>query len=1087
MTSSEIESLALKCFEILESQGEAAAERFCQDHAEHSTLIRGALDELRKLHLLGDDATEEPELDRVFGDFRLERLLGRGGMGVVYLAEQQTLGRRVALKLMRPGVLGDERGRARFAREVEALSKLNHPGICTVYEAGEIEGQPYLAMQYIAGETLAKAIEDDRHSGHSEMKSSSRALRSRVELVEKVARALHCAHVAGFVHRDVKPANILLDDNGEPVLVDFGLVRDESDDTGLTASAEPLGTVPYMSPEQVRGLRADRRADVYALGVTLFESITGVHPFEGQSRDELFHSIVNVDIPNPRRSNRLIDKWLRAVLEKAVHKEPARRFQSVEELADELARWRNHEPLATRPSGPVRRSIQWMRRNPTATGVLAATAVGLSVSLVFLMRSLRNERRLSAHAFLGLASQSRIAEDATRLATEALHMADLPAAVAEVQRYLYAQRRYVSLNRAQGRYTHVQFSPDGDHFVVCGPDVITKLYRADGSPRLGDLCQSSNQIQPLSFAPDRSKLALAADRRVHVYALTSDPVRELRQLSFDARVQSIAYSPDSKSMLVAVGPHAWHVNLLTDKRTQLEGGAWQGCAWWDKDRFFAAGHLWENGERRRLYYWPRSQLREPVHAAVAGETILAWDRSRIAVYRSLGADPWRKKLDVREVVLHPKGESVLATCKDGSIRVFDAQVGRLLAMWRVEADALPLGARWDPSGSRIFVSTNLGGIFVCNVQGQIIDRLRGHAGDVIGFAASKDGNVLVSAGSNGEARRWELRTLEGVPGLHRIGRSGMAVSPDGTRVAVASTSGDLLYCDEESKVLARARLAKGHQHHVSFCADGKRLLIAGAHGVCLRWDPTTDAGPALIPTPPGVRARGCYRACYEVHGSGSVIFHRADGRRIIVGDKSGRGRFLLPQGMRVQDVAAAVNCVAVSKRTEFALGAWDKAIRVIDLEGRVLWQQKGLDDVPNNVRFCDRGDSIVAAVGRYAHVWHRASGRVESFGPHDSNVVDTVVVTSDSGERVLTGTMLGRISVFERGSRRLTMSIKAHRRAVQTLGVTSSGRIVSSSADGHVRWWSLDRESVLRLLERVGIKRLTDAERAAYEKLLGPR
>ena len=256
MTSSEFDSLAQQCLEIFQSEGEAGVDRFCKAHPHHATRLRETLDELLAVKLIDEPIVDQPTaaaptvavpaVGQSFGGFRLRAELGRGGMGVVYLAEQTALRRQVALKLMRLDVFGNERGRARFDREVDSLSKLDHASICTIYEAGDVDGVPYLSMQYIGGGTLANAIAADDKSAKGAIHSSLNALRARVELIEKVARALHCAHVAGLVHRDVKPANILLDGTGLPVLVDFGLVRDEND-MALTASTDQLGTIPYMA------------------------------------------------------------------------------------------------------------------------------------------------------------------------------------------------------------------------------------------------------------------------------------------------------------------------------------------------------------------------------------------------------------------------------------------------------------------------------------------------------------------------------------------------------------------------------------------------------------------------------------------------------------------------------------------------------------------------------------------------------------------------------------------------------------------------------------------------------------------------
>ena len=278
----------------------------CSEHPQHAAELRLRFGALKSAGLVGD--FEESTIDRfpadsgsTFGGFELLRILGQGGMGVVYLARQLSTGREVALKLIRPELLGQRRARQRFQREIEAVSQVDDPGICTVYEAGEVEGTPYVAMRYVNGSTLVDANEslfasDDSSTNQFGSQSTYKKRSENVLAVfEKIARALHAAHEAGFLHRDVKPGNIMIDEQGEPVVLDFGLARPEQDTgEGLTASADQLGTPAYMSPEQVQGksISLDRRSDIYSLGVTMYQCLAGRHPFEAPTREVLYQNIL---------------------------------------------------------------------------------------------------------------------------------------------------------------------------------------------------------------------------------------------------------------------------------------------------------------------------------------------------------------------------------------------------------------------------------------------------------------------------------------------------------------------------------------------------------------------------------------------------------------------------------------------------------------------------------------------------------------------------------------------------------------------------------------------------------------------------
>ena len=340
--------------------------------------------------------------------YRLIRELGRGGQAVVWLAEDEELHRNVALKLIRG--LGPEAPRIvqRFRREAEIASRLDHPGICPVYEMG-FDEIPWIAMRYIEGDTLADRIQTARRARDADPQSmefvnleaesgefeegcgaedessasgpsTNRELMATVRLIERTALALHAAHEAGVIHRDVKPGNIMVSGSGEPVILDFGLAKEE-DDTGpgLTVSGDLMGTPAYMSPEQLskQAIRIDRRSDVYSLGVTLFECLTIQRPFKRPTREALYKAILNEPPLDLRRLNGSVSKDLKVVVETAMAKARDDRYQTALELAEDLRRVREIEPIAARPAGPLKRTTRWAQRNPK----MAALAFVLFVAL----------------------------------------------------------------------------------------------------------------------------------------------------------------------------------------------------------------------------------------------------------------------------------------------------------------------------------------------------------------------------------------------------------------------------------------------------------------------------------------------------------------------------------------------------------------------------------------------------------------------------------------------------------------------------------------------------------------------------------
>jgi serine/threonine protein kinase/formylglycine-generating enzyme required for sulfatase activity len=349
----------------------------------------------------------------LFADrYEIRRELGRGGQGAVYEAYDTRVRRPVALKVLLRRVGRADPGWIRFRREAEVASRLEDPGVCPVYDVGQDRGSPYIAMRLVDGETLSKRIANRRRGGagpppraDGDVAASSSATPPTVaetvaapapprraeipellRLVERTARTLHAAHEAGVVHRDVKPGNVVVAKDGTPVVLDFGLARDDaSEDGGLTATGEALGTPAYMAPEQLRGAHVDRRADVWALGVTLFELLTLRRPFEGATRDALSKAVREAEPPRLRDLNPEAAGDVEIVVSTALEKSPDGRYATALDLAEDLRRIRERLPIRARPAGPLTRVRRFVERRPgvavAALAVLVSLGGGLVVSL----------------------------------------------------------------------------------------------------------------------------------------------------------------------------------------------------------------------------------------------------------------------------------------------------------------------------------------------------------------------------------------------------------------------------------------------------------------------------------------------------------------------------------------------------------------------------------------------------------------------------------------------------------------------------------------------------------------------------------
>jgi len=293
--------------------------------------------------------------------------LGRGGMGIVYRALDESLGRLVALKVIRPERAGEEGDRARFMREAQLAARFRNDHVVAVHSVGDQPGgSPYLVMEYVDGPTLAGWLSSKPRPGPREI----------AHLVAQVADALDSAHQAGLIHRDVKPNNILIERRtGRAKITDFGLAR-EPGASALTHEGVTVGTPTYMSPEQARGdASLDHLTDIYGLGTTLYESLTGRPPFTGPALAVLRRILEDDPIP-PRRLDDAIPRDLETICLKAMAREPARRYQTARELAGDLRRYLDGRPISARPAGPWEQALKWARRRP-AVAALFATVVAV--------------------------------------------------------------------------------------------------------------------------------------------------------------------------------------------------------------------------------------------------------------------------------------------------------------------------------------------------------------------------------------------------------------------------------------------------------------------------------------------------------------------------------------------------------------------------------------------------------------------------------------------------------------------------------------------------------------------------------------
>jgi WD40 repeat protein len=519
--------------------------------------------------------------------------LGRGGMGVVYKARQTSLNRVVALKMI-PGPGAEAHHLVRFLAEAEAVASVQHPHVVQLYDFGDHDGRPFMALEYLPGGSLSDRL------GRGRLAPAAAAA-----LVAKLAGAVQAAHDAGIVHRDLKPGNVLFDDAGEPKVADFGIAKRGQSD--LTRTQAVMGTPAYMAPEQARGEAkfVGPAADTYALGVILYECLTGTRPFDGGDAFSVLRKVVDTDPEPPRKRVPDLPRDLDLICLKCLAKRPADRYPTAAALADDLRRFLDGRPVSVRPTGPGERLTKWARRNPTVAALLAAllvvTAIGFAgVTVGFVRAEARGRDLTTANEELGktLTDLETSRNDLARAEGEAKQRA----AEAEYQGYLSdvaLAYQYWKANDLRGmrealarcpeprrkwewryldRLSHpikediasdeipvdVAYSPDGSLLAWIGhKGGVTVRHRPDRVEHHVPPRPQSGGFPAIAFRPDGKELAYIDLGVVGVLDLTTGKTRTVadpgkndaefvEQFGRNPENRAVTFTPDSRLLVAAL-------------------------------------------------------------------------------------------------------------------------------------------------------------------------------------------------------------------------------------------------------------------------------------------------------------------------------------------------------------------------------------------------------------------------------------------------------------------------------------------------------------------------------------------------------
>jgi WD40 repeat protein len=818
--------------------------------------------------------TGVPEL---LGPYRIEGVLGSGGMGVVYVAEQESPRRRVALKLIQSS-FATEKLLRRFEREARILGKLNHPGIAQIFEAGVVDGprgpEPFLAMELVEGESLV---------AHADGRALD--VRARLELIARTAEAVHHAHSKGIVHRDLKPSNVLVTADGSPKVLDFGIARAARTDIDATsvhtAAGELIGTLPYMSPEQFDGRTdsVDARSDVYALGVIAFELVSGrlPHDVAGMTVAAAAREVFEREAPRLGQIASELRGEVETIVAKALEQDPARRYASAQAFADDLRRYLRHEPITALPVSGLYQLKKFARRNRGLTAsvvVAAATLVGATVLSVWQARvadAARNRAetlRKTAEARTEEALRSATRAAVAGASVSALH-GDVVSAgrlldsVAQEQRFWEWRQMRRRIDERFATFVSAEliraasFAPERDEVVLVDEAGVLTRWTPGGEDPPSRWNLGRRIHGPAAFDPQgRFLAAVAGEESPSILAWDAADGRLLGETkSGEAHPKSIAISVGAANIAFgAAKSFLWRLDPPQVPAPLFGAGAAAFAFSGDGLKFSSVYNHVRNGPGWHVEHVlatakPRRarQVTDQIALGLAlderGEFgVVTFENKRAYIVR-LDEDGFESELTghlgaVTSAALDPLRARVATGSLDRTVRVWDRESGRELAVLP-GAEGPVRAVSFDAGGARILARSDHE-IALWSADQMNDDVLRGHGNFVYDVAFAGRGQRLISVSYDGDVRVWIAGSSEPLWKISADGRSlranALSHSARGSTLAMACERGVTLFDSDSMTAVALLEIDSEERVRDVALTPGGEFVAGRTESRVFLWD-----------------------------------------------------------------------------------------------------------------------------------------------------------------------------------------------------------------------------------------------------------